>query len=80
LLSRNVDAAPMAKGWKIISIVPRMGGGPSLKEYYLVAISDRDEAVKALAHGPCGRAPPLDLSRQAPDDRLRQMRSALTLL
>ncbi len=38
----------MAKGWKVISDTKRLGGGPPLKEYFLVAIADREEAVKAL--------------------------------
>jgi hypothetical protein len=38
----------MASGWKIITATKRLGGGPPMKEYFLVAIEDRDEAVKAL--------------------------------
>ena len=38
----------MASGWKIITATKRLGGGPPMKEYFLVAIADRDEAVKAL--------------------------------
>jgi hypothetical protein len=38
----------MASGWKIITATKRLGGGPPIKEYFLVAIADRDEAVKAL--------------------------------
>ena len=38
----------MASGWKIITVTKRLGGGPPMKEYFLVAIEDRDEAVKAL--------------------------------
>jgi hypothetical protein len=37
----------MASGWKIITATKRLGGQP-MKEYFLVAIADRDEAVKAL--------------------------------
>jgi hypothetical protein len=39
----------MASGWKIITATKRLGGGPPMKEYFLVAIADRDEAVKARA-------------------------------
>jgi hypothetical protein len=38
----------MATGWKIISATERLGGGPPMKEHFLVAIADRDTAVKAL--------------------------------
>ena len=38
----------MAGGWKIISATKRLGGGPPLKEYFLVAISDKTEALAAL--------------------------------
>jgi hypothetical protein len=38
----------MASGWKIITATKRLGGGPPMKEYFLVAIEDQDEAVKAL--------------------------------
>jgi hypothetical protein len=38
----------MASGWKIITATKRLGGGPPIKEYFLVAIVDRDEAVTAL--------------------------------
>lgn len=38
----------MKKGWKIISTTARLGGGAPLKEYFLVAIADPDEAIKAL--------------------------------
>jgi hypothetical protein len=39
----------MAKIWKVISSTARMGGGgPPLKEYFLVAIADRDAALTAL--------------------------------
>jgi len=41
----------MAKVWKIISSTERMGGGgPPLKEYFLVAIADRDAALRALRY------------------------------
>jgi hypothetical protein len=38
----------MAKGWKTVSATKRLGGGPLMKEYFLVAIADRDGALKAL--------------------------------
>jgi hypothetical protein len=38
----------MASGWKIIVEIERLGGGPPLKEYYLVAIPNRTDAIKAL--------------------------------
>src|SRR5262249_31561270 len=38
----------MASGREIITATKRLGGGPPMKEYFLVAIADRDEAVKAL--------------------------------
>jgi hypothetical protein len=39
----------MAKIWKILSYTKRMGGGgPPLKEYFLVAISDKQAALFAL--------------------------------
>lgn len=38
----------MAKGWKVIAATKRKGGGPLMKEYFLVAIANRDEAVRAL--------------------------------
>jgi hypothetical protein len=34
----------MASGWKIITTTKRLGGGQPMKEYFLVAIADRDEA------------------------------------
>jgi hypothetical protein len=39
----------MAKIWKIHSFTKRMGGGgPPLKEYFLVAIDDKESALVAL--------------------------------
>jgi hypothetical protein len=39
----------MAKTWKILSYTKRMGGGgPPLKEYFLVAIADKQAALFAL--------------------------------
>jgi hypothetical protein len=41
----------MGKIWKIISSTERMGGGgPPLKEYFLVAISDQKNALKTLRY------------------------------
>jgi hypothetical protein len=37
--------------WKVISSTERMGGGgPPLKEYFLVAISDQANALKTLRY------------------------------
>jgi hypothetical protein len=42
---------PMTKVWKIISSTPRMGGGgPPLKQYFLVATSNQSAALKALRY------------------------------
>jgi hypothetical protein len=38
----------MAKGWNIISSRKEWGAAPALKEYFIVAISERDAAVAAL--------------------------------
>ena len=38
----------MAKAWKIIVSTERIGGGPPLKEYFLVAIPDQVAALIAL--------------------------------
>jgi hypothetical protein len=41
----------MAKVWKITTATERLGGGgPPLKEYFLVAIADRDAALAALRY------------------------------
>jgi hypothetical protein len=41
----------MTKVWKIISSTPRMGGGgPPLKQYFLVATSNQSDALKALRY------------------------------
>jgi hypothetical protein len=37
----------MPKGWKITSVTTRLGGAP-LKEYFIVALEDRHEAVRVL--------------------------------
>jgi hypothetical protein len=38
----------MGCGWKIIASTERLKGGPPVKEYYLVAIPDRDMAITEL--------------------------------
>ena len=38
----------MTKTWKIIATTKRLGGGPPLKEYFLVAISNQAAALDAL--------------------------------
>ncbi len=38
----------MPKAWRMIAYTQRLGGGKPLKEFYLVAISDRDAAIEAL--------------------------------
>jgi hypothetical protein len=41
----------MTKIWKVVSSTERMGGGgPPLKEHFLVAIADRDAALVALRY------------------------------
>ena len=41
----------MNKIWKIISSTERMGGGgPPLKEFFLVAINDQENALRTLKH------------------------------
>jgi hypothetical protein len=61
----------MGKIWKIISSTKRMGGGgPPLKECFLVAIDDRDAAVAALRYRrPDIEASPMTVVGEAtPDD------------
>jgi hypothetical protein len=42
---------PMTKVWKIISSTPRMGGGgPPLRQYFLVATSNQSAALRALRY------------------------------
>ena len=38
----------MAEGWKIIASMPRLDGRAPLKEYYLVAIADKEKAIAEL--------------------------------
>jgi hypothetical protein len=50
----------MGKIWKITSSTQRMGGGgPPLKEYFLVAISDQENALRTLRY----KRPDIDLSQ-----------------
>jgi hypothetical protein len=50
----------MGKIWKITSSTERMGGGgPPLKEYFLVAISDQETALRTLRY----KRPDIDLSQ-----------------
>jgi hypothetical protein len=52
----------MDKIWKITSSTARMGGGgPPLKEYFLVAISDQENALRTLRY----KRPDIDLSQLA---------------
>ena len=38
----------MPTAWKIVATTVRMGNGPPLKEYFLVAIADQAKAIEAL--------------------------------
>jgi hypothetical protein len=38
----------MAKGWKIVTIMPNSGGELPLQEWSLVAIPDKGEAIRAI--------------------------------
>jgi hypothetical protein len=38
----------MAKAWKFIALVDRLGGGPPAKQYFVVAIPDQTEALAGL--------------------------------
>jgi hypothetical protein len=38
----------MAKGWKIVAVLPSKGGGAPLQEWVLVAIPDKGQAIKAV--------------------------------
>ena len=40
----------MAQGWKIVASMACLDGGPPVREYYLVAIADREKAIAALRH------------------------------
>ena len=60
----------MAKVWKITAHeVEQMGGGPPLKEYFLVAMSDQFAAMSALRKRPTLRDAELTVVGEAsPDD------------
>ena len=60
----------MAKVWKITAHeVEQMGGGPPLKEYFLVAMSDQFAAMSALRKRPTLRDADLTVVGEAsPDD------------
>jgi hypothetical protein len=38
----------MAKGWKIVTIMPNPGGESPLQEWALVAIPNKGEAIRAI--------------------------------
>jgi hypothetical protein len=38
----------MAKGWKIVTVLPATAGGPPRQEWSLVAIADKSAAIKAV--------------------------------
>jgi hypothetical protein len=38
----------MAKGWKIVTVLPNPGGAAPLQEWSLVAIPDKGEAIRAI--------------------------------
>lgn len=38
----------MAKGWQIVVVTERMGGGDPDAEHFIVVVADRDRAVEAL--------------------------------
>jgi hypothetical protein len=38
----------MARVWKMIASTQGLGGSAPLKQYFLVAIDDRDEAIESL--------------------------------
>ena len=38
----------MARGWKIVTIMPNPGGATPLQEWVLVAIPDKAEAIRAI--------------------------------
>ena len=38
----------MAKGWKIVTVLPNPGGATPLQEWSLVAIPDKGEAIRAI--------------------------------
>ena len=38
----------MAKGWKIVTVLPNPGGAAPLQEWSLVAIADKSQAIRAI--------------------------------
>jgi hypothetical protein len=38
----------MAKGWKIVTVLPNTKGGAPLQEWSLVAIADKSQAIRAI--------------------------------
>jgi hypothetical protein len=38
----------MAKGWKIVTVIPNPGGASPTQEWALVAIADKAAAIKAV--------------------------------
>jgi hypothetical protein len=38
----------MAKGWKIVTVLPNAGSGAPLQEWLLVAIPDKGRAISAV--------------------------------
>jgi hypothetical protein len=38
----------MAKGWKVVTVLPNTGGGTPLQEWSLVAIADKSQAIRAI--------------------------------
>jgi hypothetical protein len=38
----------MAKGWKIVTVLPSTGGGAPQQEWLLVAIADKNQAIRAV--------------------------------
>jgi hypothetical protein len=58
--AQRIIVGRMNKIWKIISSTERMGGGgPPLKEYFLVAIGDQANALSSLKH----KRPDIELSK-----------------
>jgi hypothetical protein len=38
----------MAKGWKIVTVLPSKGSGAPLQEWLLVAVPDKAQAIRAV--------------------------------
>jgi hypothetical protein len=57
-LERSRHTHRMPRVWKLIAHITPMDGGAPFRQYFLVAIDDRDQAVKALRiHRGLGNAP-----------------------